>query len=361
MVRLVLLLVLILSVMGVRVDAAVTGVTASPGQLAVNAQGSALARVRWTVEVTSSTPVTLSSPVGTLAGGPVSDAAGRTLRKSVNTLGVSTHRFTERIRISRAAIDALRSGATVTYTRSWDDGGGAVVGIVGLTLGTGGELTIQNAALTFGDDSTYAIVPQGASLRANAVLSTSGRGRLNGVWQVAGPTGRNFVPVGRIRQTLAGPRRTVFESPDLPTDRPGLHLVRLLPDPTASDFTAEAFPVIRYLVQPGGGSASISLRTPAAGAEITPSSRFSWSEVPGAEVYRVEFLASGSVGLGQRVAAIDVAAPAQATGIRGFTLARISREGARYWRVVALDRAGAPLGASSPRRISGGRAAGPSR
>lgn len=351
----------ICAIVGMPAAAAVTSVSASPDPIVVNAQGSVLATVRWTVGVTLSAPATLSSPVGTVSGGPSSETPGRLLRKNVTTLGASTHRFSERVRISRASVRALRSGATVTYARSWDDGGAPSIAVIAMALGSGGELVIQNASLKFGNDSRYAIIGKGEALRAYATITSSGRGRFDGVWQISGPAGVGpgaFVPIDRVRRVLAGPRSTVFESPVLPTDRPGLYQVRLLPGPDASDVTASLIPTIRYLVKPVSGLSEIGLGTPAAGAAITNGTQFSWDGLRGASVYRLEFISDGSVGAGDRIAAIDVAAPDTSTSIRKFTIDRMTRGGARYWRVVALDSSGSPIGSSSIRRIGGGVAGG---
>ena len=356
MIRVFTLAVTLIALCTAPLSAAVTGVSASPNPITVNDQGSALANVRWTVEVTTSTPTTLVSTVGTVTGGPSAETPGRQLQKRITTLGVTTHRFRERIRISRASLQALRSGATVTYSRAWSDGGAPATLVLALQLTSGGELSIRSSDLKFGNDSSTITVARGEALTAYARITSAGRGRFNGVWQVSGPNGgstASFVPVGRVRQMLAGPRSTVFESPELPTDRPGSYLVRLLPDPGASDVTAGVFPTIRYRVLPSDGADAITLNTPSAGASITPATRFAWISAAGAQVYRLEFLAEGSVGTRNRVAAVDVAAPATTTSIRSFTAARLARNGAKFWRVLAYSSDGNLIAASAPRRIGG--------
>ena len=190
------------------------------------------------------------------------------------------------------------------------------------------------------------------------MLTTVGRGRFEGTWQVSGPDGAAsgaFRPIGRARQMLAGSRSTVFESKELPTNRPGIYRVRLLPSPSAGADTASMFPTLTYYVLPDTGPGGLALGRPSAGADVTAGTQFSWSAVRGAAVYRLEFLAES------RIAAVDVAAPATRTGLRSFTLRRLQRQGAKSWRVVAFDGDGRVLAASQARRIGGGAALGSNR
>ncbi|MCG6883767.1 MAG: hypothetical protein LJE62_08450 [Silicimonas sp.] len=361
-----LLVVASLFAMPFAAGATVTGVSVSPDPIVVNERGSALVTLRWRVEVTTSLPVTLESASGTVIGGPVAETPGRRLSKRVSAAGVSTHRFSDRIRISRAAIAALASGSTVVYQRSWNDGSGAVVENVALTLGSGGELSVRNASLRFDDGSYYAIVDEGAPLAAVLRLTSAGAGRFDGIWQVSGPAGTGsaaFRPVGRVRTTLAGSRTSVIESPALPTDRPGLYRVRLLPGPSAGADTAGTFPILTYVVTGAAGPDALGLLSPAPGKAVTPSTRFSWDGVPGASLYRLEFFrASGTGGLaGRRVAAVDLPGGATSARLKPFTFDRIRRADAALWRVVALDANGRPVAASPARRMGGGASFGASR
>ncbi len=341
--------------------AAVVSVQVSPDPILVNARGTGIATVRWTVQVSqtaSPSPVT-STEGEILVNGVPLETPGGVLTRSITSLGVTTARFTERIRISREAVNALRSGASVTYSRTFADADSGQNLQAGVDLSGLGALAIVDATVRFDDDSLYRVVAEGDDLRARARLSTAGRGIFDGTWEVSGPTGAStgtFRPISRTRRNLAGARSTVFESPDLPTDRPGLYFVRLVPDPSAQRDTANTFNVLRYYVLPGPDQTDgISLITPQPGARVTTSTRFSWSPVDGADRYRIEFLGDGSIGLGgRRVAALDLGAQGASTQLRPFTVERIRREGATLWRVLAFDDQGRLLSASPARDLGGG-------
>ncbi len=114
------------------------------------------------------------------------------------------------------------------------------------------ELSVLRLALRFEDGEVFRQVPRGSSLRALAEITTAGSGPLRATWELADPTSTSGPPVFRPLQLVArhlsagGP--TVIESPDLPTERQGLHLLRLRLSAPAVDF---AVPVLRYQVVPG--------------------------------------------------------------------------------------------------------------
>ncbi len=114
------------------------------------------------------------------------------------------------------------------------------------------ELSVLRLALRFEDGEVFRLVPRGSSLGALAEITTAGSGPLRATWELADPASTSGAPVFRPLQLVArylpagGP--TVIESPDLPTERQGLHLLRLRLLSPVGDF---AGPVLRYQVGPG--------------------------------------------------------------------------------------------------------------
>lgn len=342
---LIILVLLLLPLRAVALDS----VTATPGVAYVQGTGTATVAIRWTVQVTVSvdTTVTITSAPGTLvAGAAPPTSAGVTLRRTVR-LSPGTHlvRINERLRIDRTTARYILEGGGGLFARVFTDTltgtGTASVNLQGRATGAGG-LTVQSFDLAFDDGATFRTVAAGEALVARLALTTSGRGLVQGSWQIEGPEG-GFRTLDRVRLTAGGPRRTLVESPPLPTDRPGSYRVRFV---MAAGDGPEG-PVIRYTVGTGAGAAALGLTAPAEGAALGTQTRFAWEAIPGAARYRVEFLAEADLTV---LAAVETAS-AVAT-LRSFTLERLGR-GPLVWRVLALDAAGGVLARSAQRRIGG--------
>lgn len=340
--------------------AEVVNVSASPEPLRINTGGAAMVTVRWEVDVYVATPqrVTVTSPAGVIIGFSNGETPGGPLSRSFNHPGgLTTITFNDRVRFSRTLAMAIANGSAAEYQRSFfhnnsDTNNTDQVDIEART--SGGSLAIRDVSLQFDDDTLFRTVPQNARLTARAILSTSGENRLIGSWEVSGPDGGAFRTIARVRQVLAGSRRTVFESPALPTRRTGNYLVRFVPQ---QGYTGNAeIASIRYIVRPGGAGATLSLISPRAGESPSTGTPFRWSAVPGAVGYRLEFRegGAGGVGNGARVAAVDLRTTE--TRIKPFTLARVRDRTPVFWRVVAFDGDGNTLATSPARQLGGGTA-----
>lgn len=334
-------------------QANVTAVTGSPGTIRINPNGINAVRVRWRVSVTTSIPVTVSSSVGQVYDGPTLLASpGGLLSRQVTSAGASVLQFSETIAISRTLAKTLQPGATIYYRRSFSDGGTTVVADLGISVSNSGQISFRNVDLRFDTGGTYDVVRSGASLTAEALITLSGSGVFDAVWEVAelsSATPNSFRPLRRIRRAAGGSGRLVLISPPLPTAQPGIYAVRLMPTGAQASL-AGIFPVIRYAVMSGkDGLGQIGLTMPEAGARLGAATVFGWTPVAGAASYRVEFLRDQ-----QMVAGIAVAAPAQRTTVKSFTLAKARSGQATHWRVVAFDADGTMIAAAPPRRLSSG-------
>lgn len=332
---------------------AINLVTPTPSTIRLNSQGGAVITVRWAARSVFPGQRTISSSVGELrVNGVVVATPGRALSRQVSG-NVATARFTERIRVSRTIAKQLAAGAAVEYRRRFTDGTpDTMANAATFRLSSSGALSLSNLTLRFDDETQYRVVRESAPLTARARVNTIGRGVFEGTWEVAGPSdasGGAFRPIARERKVLAGSRATVFESPALPTDRPGLYAVRFVPvrDPFDRELS-ESFVALRYAVAPGGEVVVVGLRGPGPGAALTSSTRFSWSPMRGASTYRLEFhrQSVGRASVKTRVAAVEVGGGVVGTRLRPFTVARIERGRAAYWRVVAYDSEGTAIGAS---------------
>jgi hypothetical protein len=344
---------------GAAAIADVVSVNASPDPVRINTSGTALVSVRWDVTINSlpAGKVTITSTQGDLVvGGFAVPSPGGVLSRKVtyNGSGPQTYTFRDRIRISRTHAKQIGDGATAEYSRSFIDSsiypGGDDVQIV--PRSGGGVISLRDISIEFDDDTQFRSVAQNASITARAVVSTAGEGRIDASWEVAGPDGVQFRPIARVRQVLAGSRRTVFESPALPTDRAGNYIVRFA---TQQNFSGTAeIDEIRYVVTPGGAAVPLSLIVPRAGESASAGTPFRWSQVSGAASYRLEFRegGAGGVGNGTRIAAVDLRATE--ARLKPFTLARIGARTPVFWRVLAFDGNGNVMSTSPARQLGGG-------
>lgn len=117
--------------------------------------------------------------------------------------------------------------------------------------GLGEDAAIARLALYFEGGEAFRRVPRGAPLTAIAEVTTSGQGPIRGTWEVADPASALGRPVFRPLRVVAKPASldgtTRFVLPDLPTDQPGPHVLRLR---LASPRLVGEEPVLRYEVHP---------------------------------------------------------------------------------------------------------------
>lgn len=347
MLRLITLSALLFNLLVALPVQAVDAVSVSPAGANVSANGASVVTLRWTVVVSSNSAqtITITSAPGTLSAGipPLVSTTGSTLRRTFNHPGggpVSVT-ITERLRVDRTSARYIAASSGGVYSRTFEDTvGSPASAVVELEAGPYGGVALQNYSLLFDDRSQYRIVERGESLAAILTVTSNGRGTFNGLWEISGPDTNGFRTIGRARVTLGGPSATTFESPALPTNRPGQYRVRFVVGGSGGDSSQE----ISYVVAPKTGESAISLLRPTPGGNFTGATRFEWSTIAGASRYRVEFLAPGSLRL---LAAVDVRGTT--AQLRPFTLARIKGLGQIVWRVTAYDGQGYALARSQSR------------
>lgn len=213
--------------------------------------------------------------------------------------------ITETAQIPRSVIQAMSRArdvngnpfsAFVLVRNFTDDNLGFVGATVNLYL-TGGSaaslLQIDRLALTFDDLSTVRLVPKDATLKALLDVQFSGSGQLRGVWELATPASTLGEPIYTnlrlVRQALVGNQTTRIESPELPTNREGVYLLRFRVTEPETGFEPVA---IRYLVTTAQAVESPPLNvnplSPGNGALLSPETRFAWRGVDEAKAWQLE-------------------------------------------------------------------------
>jgi hypothetical protein len=275
---------------------------------------------------------------------------------------------TERLNITRTAAARLTNAGTVALTRRFTDfAGTSPAAAVRVLTTSGGPLAVRDASLTFDRGSRFEVAPQNTPLTARLQITTSGRGLLDGAWEVSGPsdTSTGFRVVGRARQVLAGTRRITLESPALPVQRSGIYRVRFVPSPSAGRGIDLELPELRYSVTPisrpsdneavpSPQAPTIVQAWPASGATLSSATQFHWKPVQRAMRYRLEFFTQGA-GYHQKqpVAAVDTSETS--TQLKPFTRKRLFDalgNGAASWRITAFDASGVVLARSPLRNLT---------
>ena len=92
------------------------------------------------------------------------------------------------------------------------------------------DLSVNSVALEFETGNTMMLTHVNASLRARLTIQYSGIGLLEGRWLIAEPGAAEGQPMYRTllltRDKLVSSQRSIQESPELPTLRPGRYLLR---------------------------------------------------------------------------------------------------------------------------------------
>jgi hypothetical protein len=282
------------------------------------------------------------------------------------------------------AVGAQKYGlSTITYERDFVDADavpytGAVTIDFSSALGAGFGVTREE--LSFDDGTPVRILQVSDALSARAELLTTGTGLLQAVWEVAGPPSTQgepvYRPLAQVQQHLVADKPQVLESPPLPTDAPGLYLVRLRITNPTTPFDA---PVIRYFAgkgRPGHGlpPAPMALVAPANLALLSADTRFAWQAVKDARIYQLEIYAIPKraspalpeLGGGSReppatevnaalrqtpLTGVLVPAKDLQTALSGTVRTHLMQGQAYYWRLLAIDGDGVVVGRSPVREL----------
>lgn len=347
--------------------------------------------LNWTVVsafggVPVGTPYTVTSTSGQFV-------AGATVLGTVNsalTAGGFVAAGPSSVRLSEAfvipadiAIKANRLGATtIAYVRQFNDGGGPVALQANLLVGgsAAGQFEIFREALSFDDGAVVRVVQARDPLLAVTEINFSGSGTMTAVWEVAGPSTTAGQPLFRelqpVTRGLVGAEPATLKSVQLPTDSPGIYMVRLRITNPQPGFES---PVLSYYVGDArsgafGGVRPMTLMGPPDRAILDRDTRFAWQPVDGARAYKIEVFASpgadpfdlpdlsgSSEGSDPRLArAALAAAPVSgmivAAGQTQVALSSISRAKLQsrhtyFWRVQAIGPSGTVVGEGRVQRI----------
>ncbi|MEO1138216.1 MAG: hypothetical protein AAFW87_02060 [Pseudomonadota bacterium] len=336
---------------------AIGPVAGQPTVVQINPDGATTLRVRWRIQLNSTTGgvATVSSSSGvTNLGATIGGPLTRTVRHPGG--GVFFVTITESLYVDRTTAQRIAAAGPGTYNRVFTVGfgGGASAASILTQPSSGGALSLRNVDLSFDDGNRYRVVDPGDPLSARLVVTTNGRGFFSGRWELAGPTGSSaFRPIGRVNKRLSGARRTVFETPNLPTDGSGLYRVRFVPDDVIPGTSRTPLPQLSYSVV-GDADArrgvALGLTSPEPGSSVTRTTRFSWRPVKGAARYKLEFSTQGRAGFASDIVAA-VASSKTSLRLKPNTLQRLGGRRELFWRVIAFDRAGNPIASSSERRL----------
>ena len=236
-------------------------------------------------------------PAASIEGAVLADGAGIIQRFGPLPAGP----VTQTVVLDEAAVQrAIQSGSRrITIVRAYADPM-ALAGdprlcaaIVEFGSGLGGPLDVNRIQLRFDEGSPLRIVPKFDEITAYADLVYTGDGELVARWEVAGPESTAGTPVfrvlSRVRRYITGGGRVSIESPRLPTEVTGLHLLRLVIETPALAFVE---PTLRYYVTESdvgrAAPAVIGVRAPPHASRLGKETRFTWAPLEGASAYRLE-------------------------------------------------------------------------
>ena len=282
------------------------------------------------------------------------------------------------------SILATRSGLTqLVYERTFSDGTAGTAAIsTGIQVGGSGAgpFSVSRIALAFDDGAVVRVVPDKSRLRAAAELTLAGSGFLKGEWEIADPGSTSGIPIFRqwqpVMQGAGGSEKVKLTSPDLPTDMPGLYMVRLNVTSPPPSFEP---PVLYYYVgEPKAGTPlalmPMTVMNPPNHTYIEPTTQFAWQPVKGALVYKIEIFATPKESsidlpdLGSNpveedpqlvrralshppMAGMLVNAKQTQTTLSAATRSKLQQQHSFFWRVQAIGQDGTIIGEAHVREL----------
>lgn len=360
----------------------VTTIDYSPTSARVTSGQSGSISIRWTINSTDAPSTVISSPAGYFhvnnSDGVVLGTTGP-ISRSVSGDPSITATITEHVFIPSSVIyQAIKHGASrIAYERLFVDstsGGTTAYYPIDITSSAAAGFGISRFALSFEDGAIEKVAEEQQFLRAKAVVKYTGSGVIRGTWEVADPSSTAGTPVYRPLTQLheflpAGGDKTLL-SPQLPTDRSGLYLVRLnVSDPTLFD----SAPVLRYFVQPRPAPREpITQIAPPHLSLLGKGTHFAWQPIAGVRAYQLELFEQGlPAKLPDEAAPLDqprpldprpgatisptagLLIPGDQTSVPLTALARnhLTSGRAYLWRVLAIGPEGNVIGESPLRAI----------
>lgn len=353
---------------------AIQSVDPRPARIAVKPQSAMSVDVRWDIALLpgvtgpAGSPLSITSSegvfrspegrvlgrVGTSLSEPVPAPAAAAL--SARALGGGLV-VSEQLSIPHAVIDAaLETGFTsFSFQRVFRIGADRAAGELHLDFAgrIAATFGIDRVELRFLDGTRYKSVPIGEEVQVAADVTFRGSGRLQGSWDLAGPTttpgAAVFVRGQLVDEYLSFGRRTVIRSMGIKAGQPGVYTVRL--SLTAPPLGAQDSLQLSFFVRATGGSLEISLGQPPPLARLSPGLPFAWEAVAGARNYILEFYEAPTAEGGEPAAGMVLAG-----GDSRATLSKVAERSLEpgrsyWWRVVALGPEGVLLGQSPLREL----------
>jgi len=363
-------------------QAAITNIVATPGTQHIATGQSTTFTVTWSVTSNLNSP--LRSTSGRFGTPDIIFATVNTVLSQTATSGTPVSLVETVIVPASVAVAAQQQGlSSITYARDFvDDDGIATTGSVTIyfTSALGATFGVSRVALSFDDGTPVRITQVHDEMYARAELTVTGTGLLQATWEVASPPSTQgeafYLPLAQVQQHLGAGETAKLQSPPLPTNLPGLYLVRLR---IINPLTSFEVPVIRYFVgegRPGHGlpPAPISLLKPGNLALLAADTQFIWSPVKEARIYQLEIYAvptrnlptlpamgdteqgppakEVSTALSQRpLTGVLIPAGNTQTALSSMVRTHLLPGQTYYWRLLAIDESGVVIGRSPVREL----------
>ena len=364
-------------------QADVLSVAVNPASQGVPLGRQALVTLNWQAvrDETNCLGTVTSAAVEIRAGqatGPLLRTLPRRLSRSIAcnpTFGTRTFSFADTLSIpSTVSEQALQLGSDrLVLVRSFTDGlsGSSATATLALRSPAAAGFSLTAIQLELARGGAARVVEQGERVMARARIYYTGSGILRGQWELAVPPGTAGVPLYRplrqVQQLLPAGGEALLQAPPLPSDMPGLYLLRFRP---ADSGVLGALPVLQYQVITSdtgpAGLALIGLLAPAPGAVMDVDSDFRWQPVAAATSYRLRFFVTTAsalprldgrpvlprvpVGEGP-VTAQWLSASQTGSQLGPLVWEKLSTPGTYLWQVDALDANGQIIGQSEWREI----------
>ena len=283
---------------------------------------------------------------------------GSAVREPLQATGRSPLDLNENLMVPESVMKAVLAAggeSGMRYERVFTAEGVEAVGT--LVLNFSGRITatfgVDRAELRFLDGSRFRTVPLGEEVQVAADITFSGSGRLQGSWDVAGPSTTPGAPIfvrkELVDEYLSFGQRALIRSPAIKAEQQGTYLVRL--SITAPNPGEEGILQLSFVVGATGAAAEISLGLPPPLARLSPGLPFTWEAVAGARNYLLEFYEVPSAE-GREPTAGMVLPGDKSRAVLSQATERNLQPGKTYWwRVLALGPDGVLLGQSVLREL----------
>lgn len=191
---------------------------------------------------------------------------------------------------------------TIQYQRTFNIGTDPATGGVGrvetdtlnIQIKSLSQLAIERVSLRFDNDQVVRTLAEGEQSLVIAQISYQQSGLIDAVWEVATPPSTNsqpfYRPIQNVRKFLGASGNALIQSPILPSNVTGNHLVRLkIKQPQLREPSTELRYIVRSTSQQDLSKlAKIKVLQPLANTRLTAATEFRWQSITGATAYQLE-------------------------------------------------------------------------